>query len=375
MFVFSACICYTVYMDKMKLIKQDVEKLLTWYQQNKRDLPWRQNTDPYRVWISEIMAQQTRISAVIPYFNRFVQRVPDVFSLANLPQDELMKLWEGLGYYSRARNLQAAAKVIVDQYGGVFPSDYDSILSLPGIGEYTASAIGSISFDIPAPVVDGNVLRVFCRYLNDFSDIASPKTKKNMCSFLQNVIPHHCPGEFNQAVMELGALICAPNSIPACDICPLQNGCLALKNNNWDMLPVKSAKSTRKEENYTIVLVCCDDQILLKKRKSSGLLADLYQYVMLDGKLDEKQVCDYLKEQHIQIQNIHSIGENKHIFTHKQWNMSGYFVTVSEICEFDGYTAVSLSELTSLYPLPSAFKLYTDFIKEYHDETTTDPLH
>ena len=362
-------------MENIQVLKQDIEKLLLWYRLNKRDLPWRINTDPYRVWISEIMAQQTRISAVIPYFNRFVQRVPDIKSLAQLPQDELMKLWEGLGYYSRARNLQAAAKVVVEQYSGEFPSDYNSILSLPGIGEYTASAICSISFGLPTPVVDGNVLRVFCRYLNDFSDIAAPKTKKNIFSFLKNVIPHHCPGDFNQAVMELGALICAPNSVPSCDTCPLQNGCLAYKNNNWDMLPVKSAKSPRKEEILTVVQVCCDDRILLKKRKSTGLLADLYQYVLLDGELDKDQVITYLTSHHMLVESIHPIGKSKHIFTHKQWNMIGYFVTVSELNEHDGYLSVSLNDLTSVYPLPSAFKPYTDFIKEHQNETTIDQLY
>ncbi len=370
MFVFSYWICYTVDMKENQVLMQDIQNLLLWYQQNKRDLPWRANTEPYRVWISEIMAQQTRISAVIPYFNRFVQRVPDIKSLANLPQDELMKLWEGLGYYSRARNLQAAAKTVVEKYDGVFPSDYNDILSLPGIGEYTASAIGSISFGIPTPVVDGNVLRVFCRYLNDFSDIASPKTKKNIYSFLQTVIPQHCPGDFNQAIMELGALVCVPNSVPDCDVCPIKNGCQAKKNNNWDVLPVKSAKSPRKEEDYTVVLICCEDRILLKKRKSTGLLADLYQYVLLDGDLSKEQLLPFLKDKNISAQDIKPIGKTKHIFTHKQWNMSGYLVTTDDFDGFDGYTFVNLSELTKQYPLPSAFKLYTDFIKEYQNETT-----
>jgi len=351
------------------LSSNNIDDLLLWYDQNKRALPWRIDTDPYRVWVSEIMAQQTRISAVIPYYNRFMHQVPDIKTLADLPSDTLMKLWEGLGYYSRARNLQKAAQKICVMHGGKFPNNYSDILALPGIGQYTAAAIASISFSLPYPVVDGNVLRVMCRIENNFSDIAKPDTKQYYFDRLKTLIPQSRPGDFNQAVMELGALICMPNGIPKCDLCPVNNACMAFQNGNWDILPVKSAKSPRREEKYTVLLVIKNNHILLQKRKESGLLANMYQYCMLNDHLSEKQVISYLCDHRLKITDIRSLPDTTHVFTHKEWNMNCYIIIADDQAPpLPGYEYVALSDVFERYPIPSAFKTYTDVLKEYKHE-------
>ena len=233
--------------------------LLHWYDYNKRILPWRENKDPYRIWISEIMLQQTRVEAVKPYFDRFMEVLPTVYDLAKVDDDRLMKLWEGLGYYNRARNLKAAAQTIVEEYGGQLPADYDKLLSLKGIGMYTAGAIGSIAFELQVPAVDGNVLRVLTRLWGDDSDILKDKTKKAMGRRVMEFMPEDRPGDFNQALIELGATVCVPNGQPLCDQCPWDTVCKAYKEDLIDQLPVKTPKKARRIEHKTIFLLECGE--------------------------------------------------------------------------------------------------------------------
>ena len=240
--------------------------LLHWYDYNKRILPWRENKDPYRIWISEIMLQQTRVEAVKPYFDRFMEALPTVYDLAKVDDDRLMKLWEGLGYYNRARNLKAAAQTIVEEYGGQLPADYDKLLSLKGIGMYTAGAIGSIAFELQVPAVDGNVLRVLARLWGDDSDILKDKTKKAMGRRVMEFMPEDRPGDFNQALIELGATVCVPNGQPLCDQCPWDTVCKAYKEDLIDQLPVKTPKKARRIEHKTVFLLECGQQISIHKR-------------------------------------------------------------------------------------------------------------
>ena len=226
--------------------------LLHWYDYNKRLLPWRENKDPYRIWISEIMLQQTRVEAVKPYFDRFMEALPTVYDLAEVEDDRLMKLWEGLGYYNRARNLKAAAQTIVQEYGGQLPADYDKLLSLKGIGMYTAGAIGSIAFELQVPAVDGNVLRVLARLWGDDSDILKDKTKKDMGRRIMEFMPEDRPGDFNQALIELGATVCVPNGKPLCDQCPWDTVCRAYKEDLIDKLPVKTPKKANKRVDCSL---------------------------------------------------------------------------------------------------------------------------
>ena len=206
-----------------------VEPLLAWYEKNRRKLPWRENVSAYRVWVSEIMLQQTRVEAVKPYFARFIDALPDVSDLADCEEEKLLKLWEGLGYYNRVRNMQKAAKTVMEEYGGQLPDDYEKLLSLKGIGSYTAGAIASIAYGIPVPAVDGNVLRIITRLTQDESDIMKQSVKKRVEQALLEVMPQKRAGVFNQALMELGATVCVPNGAPLCEACPWKEFCLAKK--------------------------------------------------------------------------------------------------------------------------------------------------
>ena len=251
------------------------EKLCTWYDAGHRDLPWRQDREPYHVWLSEIMLQQTRVEAVKGYYTRFLTELPTIAALADCPPDRLTKLWEGLGYYSRVRNLQKAAKIIMEESGGVFPKTYDAVRALPGIGDYTAGAICSICFDSPTPAVDGNVLRVLSRVTEDGASITAQKTK-NACREallpLYEAVPR---GKLTQALMELGAMVCVPNGAPRCGDCPLKELCLANAHGTWEAYPVKDAKKQKREEEKTVFYLICEDCLAVRKRESRGLLARL----------------------------------------------------------------------------------------------------
>ena len=252
--------------------------LLEWFRDNARQLPWRDEPTPYHVWLSEIMLQQTRVAAVLDYYRRFLIEAPDVAALAALTENRLMKLWQGLGYYSRARNLQKAAKVIMERYGGQFPADYAAVRALPGVGDYTAGAVCSIAFGQAVPAVDGNVLRVCARLRGDEGDITTSQMKRKVTRDLERVIPVHAAGTFNQALMELGATVCLPNGAPLCTRCPARDFCAALAQGRVDELPVKAPKRPRRMEERTVWLIFRQNRVALRRRPARGLLAGLWEF-------------------------------------------------------------------------------------------------
>ena len=342
-----------------------VQALLLWYQQNKRDLPWRHTSDPYRIWLSEIMLQQTRVEAVKPYYARFLDAAPDVEALAALPEERLMKLWEGLGYYSRARNLQKAARVVVESHNGVMPRSYEELLKLPGIGEYTAGAIASIAYGERVPAIDGNVLRVLARVSGSEADIALPETKKEFRGQLARVVPHEA-GNFTQSLIELGATVCAPNREPLCEVCPLRECCVAYREKKTDEIPVRSPKKPRRIEERTVFLIRDGDRTALRKRPPKGLLSGLYELPNVEGHLSEEEALAHLRSLGFEPLRIQKIENAKQIFTHIEWHMIAYDVRITP--EFDGLHGesgmllVPNGELHQRYAIPSAFGAYVQYL-------------
>lgn len=302
--------------------------LLAWYDGAKRVLPWRDAPTAYHVWISEIMLQQTRVSAVLPYYKRFLAALPDVRALAEADEGTLMKLWEGLGYYSRARNLQKAARLIVTEHGGRFPDTYKGLLALPGVGEYTAGAIASIAFGRCVPAVDGNVLRVLARSTGDEGDILDGRVRKRDREWLQAVMPADRPGEFNQALMELGATVCLPGGAPRCGDCPLRSLCKAREGEGWRRLPVKRAKKARRVEEKTVFVLVSPAGLALRQREASGLLAGLWELPNVAGTLDESGASAQATAWGLDVARWEKQLTGKHIFTHVEWRMRGYVLRV-----------------------------------------------
>ena len=339
--------------------------LLAWYDLYRRRLPWREEPTPYRVWVSEIMLQQTRVEAVKPYFERFMERLPDIAALAAVEEDELLKLWEGLGYYSRARNLRRAARQIMELYGGQMPADHGALLKLSGIGSYTSGAIASIAFGLPEPAVDGNVLRVLARLLEDGDDISDPAVKRKAEERLRPVMPQDRPGDFNQALMELGATVCLPNGAPKCAQCPWKELCGANRGGTQAEYPKKSAKRPRRIEQRTILVLRDFQRAAIRKRPPKGLLAGLYEFPSLEGHASQQEVLDWLKEQGVHALRIERLPDSKHIFTHIEWHMIGYSVRVDEL-EPMGTDASLLfvrpEETQEKYPIPSAFGAYAQYL-------------
>lgn len=336
------------------------EPLLQWYQENKREMPWRKEASPYHVWVSEIMLQQTRIEAVIGYYDRFLKQLPDVKALADAEEEQLLKLWEGLGYYNRVRNMQKAARIMVERYDGELPADYDLLLGLPGIGSYTAGAIASIAYKIPVPAVDGNVLRVVMRFLNCRDDIMRQSVRKKMERSLMRVIPEETPGQFNEALMELGEVICIPNGAPLCEKCPLQSVCKANQCDTAETLPVRTPAKERRIEKRTVFIFECDGKIGLRKRPDSGLLAGLWEFPSLETHYTIKDVKEMLKINGVQVKNIETPEKYKHIFSHIEWHMKGFRIQIgsTESIEniFMDMQWAERNELQKKYPIPTAFR-------------------
>lgn len=330
------------------------EPLLEWFRENRRPLPWREDRDPYHVWVSEIMLQQTRIEAVMRYYTDFMAVLPDIRSLSEIPEEQLLKLWEGLGYYSRARNLQKAAKAVTEKYGGVFPDTYDAIIKLPGIGEYTAGAIASICFNEKTPAVDGNVLRVLARVTGDARNVLDPATKKDFTAGLKQIMPE-TPGEFNEALMELGELVCLPNGAPVCDRCPLREQCAAQRDGLTEALPVRIKKTKRRQEEKTVLVIeDGEDRIAIEKREGRGLLSGMYQLPMLDGYQSEEKIRQTVSDWGLDATEIAFFKNAKHVFTHIDWLMKGF--TVKTDAAGGRFTWVTRQQLAEQYPLPTAFK-------------------
>lgn len=331
-----------------------VEELLKWYALHRRMLPWRTNPTPYAVWVSEIMCQQTRIETVLPYYERFMNRLPTIADLAQCPEEELLKLWEGLGYYSRARHMKEAAMDIMSRFAGSFPSDFDDVLSLKGIGVYTAGAILSIAFEKKYAAVDGNVLRVFSRFWMDDHDIASEETKKNMKYRLEQILPD-AVGDFNQAIMDLGATICIPNGIPLCEKCPLSSECQAYQNSCVSDYPRKSKTSAKKEIYMTVLLIEVHQRYVIRKREDQTLLKGLYEFVHVD----EFSPSAFLEK--YPSAKIERRTSRVHIFTHQKWYMDCYYICCDHIDLKDNEKLVSKEELSEKYSMPKAF---SRFLKE-----------
>ena len=335
--------------------------LLHWFHANHRILPFRSDPTPYHVWLSEIMLQQTRVSAALPYYERFLAALPDIPALAACEEEKLHKLWEGLGYYSRVRNLQKAAKLVCAQYGGELPADYDALRALPGIGDYTAGAIASISFGLPVPAVDGNVLRVFSRLYNDDRLITDPKVKRAFTTRVMEHQPPAAPGDYNQALMELGALVCVPNGAPLCAQCPLAHLCAAHAAGTALTLPRKAAPKARRIEPVTLALVRSPEGVLLQQRPEKGLLAGLWQPVLWEN---ESLSADEARTRLAALGVVctpdaaKALRPARHIFSHIEWHMGGYLFTAERQPAPAGCVWASLEQLEAAYTLPGAFKAY-----------------
>lgn len=333
--------------------------LLLWYRENARVLPWRSDPTPYHVWVSEIMLQQTRVAAVLDYYRRFLNAAPTVGELAALSEDQLMKLWQGLGYYSRARNLQKAAQQITTMHNGLFPDTYDAIRALPGVGDYTAGAIASIAFGLAVPAVDGNVLRVVARITGDGGDISAPSMKKRVAAALAEVIPLDAPGDFNQALMELGATVCLPNGAPLCDRCPAAAFCRAHLEERTGELPVKAPKKARRDESRSVFLIFHEGRVALRRRPERGLLAGLWEY---PNELDDG--TDYPAQWGICPIKEERGGTGRHIFTHITWHMSARILYVSDDTLPEGWIWAGQRALLEQYAVPNAFQSFSHLVKE-----------
>lgn len=352
----------------MERLRKISEPLLAWYDENRRILPWREDPTPYHVWVSEIMLQQTRVEAVKPYYKRFMEAFPDIEALANAPEQQLLKMWEGLGYYSRVRNLQKAAIQIMEEYGGEMPGEYEELLKLKGIGSYTAGAISSIAFKKPYPAVDGNVLRVLSRIRMDEESISEEKVKKRVFGELLEVIPKERPGDFNQALMDLGAGVCVPNGAPHCEECPLNSLCLAYRQGSQEVYPKKAAKKARTIEEKTILIIQDENRAALKKRPDKGLLAGLYEFPSMEGYHTAEEVVEYLQENGLKTLRIQKLADSKHIFSHREWHMMGYQIRVDELApkgegEFTrDFIYLEPERTQEEYPIPSAFAAYAPYL-------------
>lgn len=323
--------------------------LINWFKDEQRILPWRENQDPYRVWVSEIMLQQTRVDTVIPYFNNFVEKYPTIKALAEAPQDEVLKAWEGLGYYSRARNLQSAVRDVAENYGGEVPDEPQEIAKLKGVGPYTAGAILSIAYGVPEPAVDGNVMRVLSRILGIWEDIAKPSTRKIFEELIREIISKNDPSSFNQGLMELGAIICTPKS-PSCLLCPVQSHCRAFHEGSQEELPIKSKKKAPSPVPIAVAVLQDErGRYLIRKRPEEGLLAGLWEFVnveLTDGGLKEDQLTEYVSKEYGSQASIQDeILTFTHVFSHIKWYLTVYKGTVDGITENETVRFVEENEL------------------------------
>ncbi|MBP3705577.1 MAG: A/G-specific adenine glycosylase [Clostridia bacterium] len=333
------------------------ERLLPWYRENARDLPWRRDHDPYRVWVSEIMLQQTRVEAVIGYYDRFMAAFPTVEALAAADEARVLKLWEGLGYYSRARNLQKAAKVITGELGGVFPDTAEGLLKLPGIGAYTAGAVASICFERRSAAVDGNVLRIITRMTADERPIDLNATKQEIGARLEAVHPAGSCGDFTQALMELGACVCTPKS-PKCGACPMRDLCRAHIMGKELSYPVKLPKAAKKREERTVFLLRCENHYAVCRREEKGLLAGLWQFPNCGGALSAEQAVQWAADAGANPAELIKEVHRTHIFTHIRWDMMAYLIVCRKRCRT--FTWAEKEELEGMYMLPTAFRIFLE---------------
>ena len=343
--------------DKMRPM---VEPLLVWYDVAQREMAWRSEVSPYRTWVSEIMLQQTRVEAVRSYFDRWMRALPDIRSLAEADEEQTHKLWEGLGYYSRVRNLQKAARIVCRDFGGFLPNDKKTLLSLPGIGEYTAGAILSIAFGQKAAAVDGNVIRVFARFLNIDRVISDDKSKRALGDCIEEIMPADRTADFTQALMELGALVCLPSS-PDCECCPLRERCAGRAAGRASSLPVLPPKPEKLRQEMTVCVLKSGEDIFLRKRPEKGLLAGLWEPWHCEGYLKEDELRHRLAESGVKADAITQIGHRRHVFTHKQWEMDGY---CAQCLDAEGFERVTPEKFKEGYALPKAFSRFFESEKK-----------
>ena len=331
--------------------------LLAWFSQNARTMPWREEPTPYRVWLSEIMLQQTRIEAAMPYYLRFVRELPDVAALASVEDETLMKLWQGLGYYSRARNLKKTAQILMRDFGGQLPADARILRTLPGIGDYTAGAIASIAFGLPEPAVDGNVLRVYMRLVACADDVMAQKTRRSVAENLRKSYPSGADaGRLTQAWMELGETVCVPNGVPKCGLCPLRDFCCAFRCGQPERYPVRSSAKERRQEEKTVFLLCCDGKFALCRRPENGLLAGLWEFPNTDGHLDGADVRRWALSQGMTVLDVDSVGKSRHIFSHVEWHMTGWLIRCAACTE--NYTWATTAQIRGEYAVTTAFRAW-----------------
>ena len=349
-------------MDRETRIQNCIERIAAWYPGVRRSLPWRESPAPYRVWISEIMLQQTRIEAVIPYYERFLKELPDPAALAAAEDDRLMKLWEGLGYYSRARNLKKAAQKIMADFGGRLPKTAAELKSLPGIGDYTAGAIASIAWGQPEPAVDGNVLRVLSRVLESGEDVLSPKTRSAVTELLRR---HYPAGEkaalVTEGLMELGETVCVPNGEAVCAACPLAELCLAREHGSVSRYPGKPPPRERRMEERTVLLRRCGERWAVRRREESGLLAGLWEFPNVLGRLTAAGAAEEIRRLGGAPLSCVPCGEARHVFTHIEWHMTGFLAEVEK--EIPSLTWKTAREIREEYSIPTALKAYLKKIK------------
>ncbi len=346
----------------MELTKEQISALLGWYRENKRDLPWRKNNTPYETWISEIMLQQTRVEAVKERFVLFLKELPTVQDLSNCEDDRLMKLWEGMGYYSRARNLKKCAQEVVANYEGKLPDDPALLRKLPGIGPYTAGAISAIAYGTKAAAVDGNVLRILTRYFDDYSDINKDATKRQYEAVIEtyykeNTLSKEDISDLTQAFMELGAIVCLPNGEPLCDRCPWKDQCKAKREGHLSEIPNKKTKIERPVVLKTVFVVMDETSVYLTKRPHKGLLADMYEFYAVDHSVPDEEVKGLMEEVFGTVRSVRKLPSSKHIFSHLEWHMDAYEVTVESLRD-TGEGIVILKEELKDYAVPSAYQAY-----------------
>ena len=343
--------------SEQEQIRQCIPQIVEWYAASRRVLPWRTEPTPYHVWISEIMLQQTRIEAVIGYYERFLHVLPTVEALAAVEEDRLLKLWEGLGYYSRARNLKKAALVLMERYGGVLPQTAAELKKLPGIGDYTAGAIASIAYGQPEPAVDGNVLRVMARILESPEDIMLPATRARIAGLLREQYP---TGEeaalLTEGIMELGETLCIPNGEARCALCPVRGCCRAHKNATTERYPVKSPPRGRRVEERTVLLLRCGRRYAIDKRPNRGLLAGLWEFPNEKGAYSAAEIAERVAGQGGKVLSCAPCGEAKHIFTHVEWHMRGYLVDCA--AEWGAFIWADPEQIAADYSIPTAFRYY-----------------
>jgi len=350
-------------------LRELAPRLLRWFDANARTMPWRgENVPAYHTWVSEIMLQQTRVEAVTPYFYRFLEALPTIRDLAEADEDTLHKLWQGLGYYNRVKNMHRAAQVLVRDYGGELPADFEALKALPGIGEYTAGAIGAIAFGLPVPAVDGNVLRVLSRVTGNGDDITKPDTLKAYRRLAARLIPADRPGDFDQALMELGALVCLPNGVPLCDRCPLAPLCRAHEAGRELDYPVKPAKALRRREDRAVLLLWYREKLYLQRRPETGLLSGLWEPFVLPGKLTEAQVARELRARGAEWSSLSPLGKKKHIFSHIEWWMTGWNVRLLTPPEGLPGLWITPRELAETYATPGAYAGYLEAIPDGKDK-------